>query len=316
MHDEDDFEIIGRPAMSEKLYDLACAEWVKANNRMWEKRAHLYGFIWKYLRMESRDKIKEYRDYDIWSQEKDAEKLWQAIIDTHKVKTTSGVLACKQQSAWVTYINCQQRGFELVISYKERFIAAYKSYKDEGNPEKDDEAKAMDFFDGLDKVRYGDFKNHILNCIDTGTLKPPEDVSTVHGWVANWRKTHQVRERLGTGTAFVMAGETEDKKPGKELSAKEKLKKIKCFRCKEKGHIAPNCPQKNERKEQEGVNDSEQNINATWVDADVFTTFDVYNATDGSFGLGTDVVLLDTQANISLFHPSVLENVEGSERKS
>jgi hypothetical protein len=48
MPDEDDYEVIGRPGMSEKLYDLACAEWVKANNRMREKRAHLYGFIWKY----------------------------------------------------------------------------------------------------------------------------------------------------------------------------------------------------------------------------------------------------------------------------
>jgi hypothetical protein len=31
--------------------------------------------------------------------------------------------------------------------------------------------------------------------------------------------------------------------------------------------------------------------------------------------LGTDVVLLDTQANISIFHPSVLENVEARERE-
>jgi hypothetical protein len=138
--------------MSEKLYDLACAEWVKANNRMREKRAHLYGFIWKYLSLESRDKIKEYRNFEVWSQEKDAEKLWKAIIDTHKVNTTSGVSALKQRSAWVTYVNCRQGGFESVISYKERFIAAYKSYKDEGNPEKDDKARAMDFFDGLDKV--------------------------------------------------------------------------------------------------------------------------------------------------------------------
>jgi hypothetical protein len=48
-----------------------------------------------------------------------------------------------------------------------------KNYKDEGNPEKDEKSRAMDFFDGLDKVRYGDFKNHILNCIDTGTLMYP-----------------------------------------------------------------------------------------------------------------------------------------------
>jgi hypothetical protein len=114
--------------------------------------------------------------------------------------------------------------------------------------------------------------------------------------------------------AFVMAGETEDKNSGKELSVEEKLKKIRCFRCKEKGHIALNCPQKNKMKEQEGVNDSEQNINATWVDADVFTSFDIYNATKGSLGLGTAVMLLDTQANISLFHPSVVENMEGSEK--
>jgi hypothetical protein len=115
-----------------------------------------------------------------------------------------------------------------VISYKERFIAAYKNYKDEGNPEKDDEARAMDFFDGLDKTRYGDFKNHILNCIDTGTLKAPEDVATVHGWVANWRKMHQVHECLGTGTAFVTTADTDsDKKSKKDLTYEEKLAKMK-----------------------------------------------------------------------------------------
>jgi hypothetical protein len=152
MPDKDDYEIIGRPAMSEKLYDLACAEWVKANNRMQEKRVHLYGFIWKHLSLESRDKIKEEKDFDVWSQGKDAEKLWQAIIATHKVNTTSNVSALKQRSAWVIYMNCHQGGFESVIAYKERFITACKNYTDEGNPEKDEESRAMDFFDGLDKV--------------------------------------------------------------------------------------------------------------------------------------------------------------------
>jgi hypothetical protein len=200
-----------------------------------------------------------------------------------------------------------------VISYKERFITAYKNYKDEGNPEKDEESRVMDFFDGLDKVRYGDFKNHILNCIDTGTLRSPEDVATVHGWVANWRKTHQVRERLGTGTAFVTTGDSEaEKKTKKELTSEERLAKMKCFRCGEKGHISPNCPHKNKNKKKEDDSQEQRQVNATWVDADVFATFDVFNATDNSLGLGKDVVLLDTQANISLFHPSVLENIQPS----
>ncbi len=313
MPDEDDYEVVGRPAMGKRLYDLVCMEWVKSNNRMKEKHAHLYGFIWKHMSLESRDKIKEERGYDTWSQEKDAEKLWQAIIATHKVNMTSNVSALKQRSAWVTYVNCRQGGFKSLISYKERFIAAYKNYKDEGNPEKDDKARALDFFDGLDKVLYGDFKNHILNCIDTGTLKSPEDVATVHGWVANWRKTHQMRERLGTGTAFVTTGDSDtEKKTKKELNPEEKLAKIKCFRCKEKGHRAPNCPHKNKRKEDDA---QERQVTVTWVDARVFTTYDVYNATDSNLRLGKDVVLLDTQANISLFHPSVLENVKPSEKE-
>jgi hypothetical protein len=136
----------------------------------------------------------------------------------------------------------------------------------------------------------------------------------VHGWVANWRKTHQVRECLGTGTTFVTTGDTEkEKKKKKELTSEEKLTKMKCFCCKEKGHIAssPDCSLKNKKKE-EGSQDHQ--VNATWVDADVLTTYDVFNMTDNSLGLGRDVVLLDTQANISLFHPSILENVKESEK--
>jgi hypothetical protein len=39
------------------------------------------------MSLESRDKIKEEKDFDDWSQKKDAEKLWQAIVATHKVST-------------------------------------------------------------------------------------------------------------------------------------------------------------------------------------------------------------------------------------
>jgi hypothetical protein len=88
---------------------------------------------------------------------------------------------------------------------------------------------------------------------------------------------------------------------------------MKCFRCKEKGHIAlsPDCPLKNKKKE-DGAQECQ--VNATWVDADVFATYYVLSATNKSLGLGKDVVLLDTQANISLFHPLVLENIRESKK--
>ncbi len=82
------------------------------------------------------------------------------------------------------------------MSYKERHVAAYKSYHDEGNPEIDEASRAMDFFDGLDRLKYGDFINHIMNCIETGTLAPPKDLSTVYGWVSNWKRTHNIRDRV------------------------------------------------------------------------------------------------------------------------
>jgi hypothetical protein len=81
-----------------------------------------------------------------------------------------------------------------------------------------------------------------------------------------------------------------------------------------KGHIAPNCPNKNKNKRKDEEKQEGQ-VNVTWVDADIFTTYDVFNATDNSLGLGRDVVLLDTQANISLFYLSVLENVKESKKE-
>jgi hypothetical protein len=44
-------------------------------------------------------------------------------------------------------------------------------------------------------------------------------------------------------------GAGEGKKNGEDASKKEGLKNVKCFRCKEKGHIARNCPEKEKKEE-------------------------------------------------------------------
>jgi hypothetical protein len=40
------------------------------------KQAGLYGFICRYLSLDSRDKMKKAVDFDTWDNEKDPEKLW------------------------------------------------------------------------------------------------------------------------------------------------------------------------------------------------------------------------------------------------
>ncbi len=120
MLEEKDYEIPGNDRMSKRMYEMACVEWIKENNKMKGKRAALYGFIWKHLSLESWDKMKESVDFDTWDSAKDPEKLWQEIVSTHKVNSTSGVSAIKQHSARVTYLNCRQGGSESLVSYKER----------------------------------------------------------------------------------------------------------------------------------------------------------------------------------------------------
>jgi hypothetical protein len=205
-----------------------------------------------------------------------------------------------------------------LVSYKERHVAAYKSYKDEGNPEIDEESRAMDFFDGLDRSKYGDFNNHIMNCIETDTLTPPKDLSTVYGWASNWKRTHNVRDRTSQAAAFVTTEEKD--KQGKEThDTPPKLEKdwtnIKCFRCKKKGHGAKWCPEKEAQRKEAERKSAEGNVHLVWADANVMATYSVLSATDEKLAMSNDEILLDTQANISLFHPSILRDVQESERE-
>jgi hypothetical protein len=97
--------------------------------------------------------------------------------------------------------------------------------------------------------------------------------------------------------AFVTKEETKDKqgpmtpnlltlmKPEKDMST------VKCFRCKKKGHLVNKCPQK-------AADHTEENVMI---------------AMDEILEVLPDEVLLDTQANISLFHPSALQGVQESE---
>jgi hypothetical protein len=60
---------------------------------------------------------------------------------------------------------------------------------------------------------------------------------------------------------------------------------------------------------------NEASVHLVWADANVMTTFSTLNATDKWQVVSQDEVLLDTQANISLFHPSMLQDVQESDEE-
>jgi hypothetical protein len=78
-----------------------------------------------------------------------------------------------KMAARSTYWQMSQGHYDSIIAYKERFNFALKSYHEQGNAEFKDPDVAMDFFQGLDNVRYAMFKTEFLNGLISSSIKKP-----------------------------------------------------------------------------------------------------------------------------------------------
>jgi predicted tellurium resistance membrane protein TerC len=83
----------------------------------------------EHMSVESKDEAAQDEDYKEWHQEKDPEKLWQAIIRTHKMDTVSNVDSVKALAATKAYQNIKQGSFETLAQYSVRFHDTYKACK-------------------------------------------------------------------------------------------------------------------------------------------------------------------------------------------
>jgi hypothetical protein len=59
--------------------------YAKSIEKMKENRPKLYGLIWEKMSVESRDEVSQDREFEEWSTKVDPERLWQAIVRTHKI---------------------------------------------------------------------------------------------------------------------------------------------------------------------------------------------------------------------------------------
>jgi hypothetical protein len=77
---------------------------------------------------ESKDEVAQNPDYDVWSEATDPEKLWQAIVKTHKIDCVTSVDGVKELAARKAYQSIKQGPFETLAQYSELFRETYCTY--------------------------------------------------------------------------------------------------------------------------------------------------------------------------------------------
>jgi hypothetical protein len=214
-----------------------------------------------------------------------------------------------------TYQQMHQGHNESIIAYKKRFNFALKLYHEQGNPELKDPDVAMDFFRGLDNVRYATFKTEFLNGLSSSAIKKPQDLNAIF-MMANQRLKPKVTTSSFASTSTTLdhverpedpndkgkrtrKGKCSQNKNGKNVG---KDTETKCFVCDEPGHYENKCPHKKKQTQESDADESEiedRHGHVTW-DASTFVTYhNVMNIAAMSKFKRTEV-LLDNQVDVSV----------------
>ena len=69
--------------------------------------------------------------------------------------------------------------YESLANFKERFDFCFKNYLEQGNTDKDEQDRAMDFMYAHDEARYGGFVAKILNDVAKSAITQPNTINAV-----------------------------------------------------------------------------------------------------------------------------------------
>ena len=151
----------------------------------------------------------QYRKEAGWSTvEADAnpEMIWQLIETKHKVHSASEVEAVVKLTARTQLASCRQGAYESIVTFKQRYNNALKSYHDQKNPRMSDEDIAMDFFIKLDNGRHAEFKTTHLNYLQMKGCNLPKDLNEMYTLASTHLKPKMA---LGGGIGSTFATTTD-----------------------------------------------------------------------------------------------------------
>jgi hypothetical protein len=217
-------------------------------------RTSMYAYLLSKLSKESLEKT--------WATiecSRDPLALWMVIKSTHQILTTSKVASVIKKTAREEYSACRQGAFEHIVDYKRKFDARLDALTVSGNAVPPGEDIAMDFMYGLDNNRYAEFKAEIVNDLQKGTLTTQiADLNKMYILASRRVVVKDSKTSPGGATFATLDGQrrlgknqknpndesasSEGKNKMAEQRYQEKLAKMKCYNCGEKGHVAKNCP--------------------------------------------------------------------------
>ena len=225
------------PAVDRTLYDLnndpdginklllqeAVKLRQKAILKMYNERANFYGYILGTLSLESTDELKRHKNYDNFNSTLDVLELWKALKDIHLTQTTSKIDSVVMKAAKDDYCNCRQTEFESITEFKARFDARLLAYEQHNNPKLTDNQIAMDFLFALEKSRYAEFIQEILNDLAKETMKPLKDLNQIHV-LASTRIVVKSNPRVTGGASFATLDSQIKKKKEERRRQRERRK--------------------------------------------------------------------------------------------
>jgi hypothetical protein len=200
-------------------------EWRKEIKAMEKDRPKLYALILLYISDKSLEEVKHSDDWDPIKQETDPAMLWDIIESTHKMNTISKVESAMKMAARTTYQQMRQGMYENIITYKDRFNNAFKTYIDQKNPALDDKDVTMDFFQGLDNARYSGFKTKILNGLASKAIKQPKNLNVMYLLSNEWVKPVTRGNATGFTSTFTTTLDRTERPHGQSAKRKKERRR-------------------------------------------------------------------------------------------
>ena len=126
---------------------------MKVIARMRDNCTNMYGFIISKLSTESKDELRHQKEYEKINSKVNLLELWRLICRIHQTTIISKCSTIMKPAANEAYAKCMQGGFEYIMAFREIFEGTSNANKEQGNVEKSEEDRAMDFLHSLDMQR-------------------------------------------------------------------------------------------------------------------------------------------------------------------